>query len=613
MQKKKVPEQVCRILVALYNPKGVEPKGLTYSSATFEGAARALIGHCPELVTLESFKPSENRPSESWFVHGFRDGVIGTGGRPGAKFLASYKTENSRISLPITKEDREKVLLDEADAIAELLSELNNQALIEKAKHFAESVTEFENIYLWQLQRLGVPFEVEAARPSKPQTAGSDRGAADSNFQDPLSIVFCGPPGTGKTRSGLILSDLLLNNSSVPKDLASLEQFPYPAHLATNDPLNFFRIQFHPSFSYEDFLEGLRPVSVLEGEKSEISYRVVPGPLKVLALLARAALEPGIFGIPVTLRRQNGEWQLENEIDLALFRFLERDGCFKLENNTSAKALFLTGSASFKKKIEASDQLEQAAQLKDGFHQLYWFSADCPEKSFVLFIDELNRGNPSRIFGESLSLIEQSKRLGSEEAANIVLPYSHERLMLPANLHLVCAMNLSDRSLANIDQAFRRRFKFIYLKPDFSLLEPATYSSLTKKKVRQNLRIAHELVIEHLTNVNDSLNDKKISQDNHIGHSYGFKILNRVHELAGEDDTDEQVVEICIGALDELWKEELHPLLREMLGDHGVPEFSKALSGRFGSSKYVLLTDASFRSYLANSAPKNLPFEKKIA
>lgn len=402
----------------------------------------------------------------------------------------------------------------------------------------------------------------------------------DYNF--PLNQILYGPPGTGKTYNTINRAISIINSEF---NLNQKREFIKAEYARLVDVGQIVFSTFHQSMSYEDFIEGIKPMIEEDtlGNKSVI-YDVEDGIFKKIVNQAKKIEK---------VDRADIDWNNVDYYKMSLGgKSNPQEHSYCIHNNLGgiswggandlSELAKITDWSTYKKKFlekfpdvaEKSSFNIQASftlfRMKDGdiviatrgnhiidaigkvsgsyifndenptslshFRKIDWFAKDLnlsPEKflkknisqqsiyqfynedirlesfkeltatndssvkNYVLIIDEINRGNVSQIFGEMITLIEEGKRIGNPEELYITLPYSKEKFGVPSNLYIIGTMNTADRSVEALDTALRRRFSFVEMMPDVSVVEKENFNdNYPRAEIMQKINDRIELLLD---------------------------------------------------------------------------------------------------------------------
>ncbi len=470
----------------------------------------------------------------------------------------------------------------------------------------------------------------------------------------PLNQILYGSPGTGKTYNTVVKAMSIIDggeyiydsennnyrnnkDNTVVKYEDLLKRFQMELDKKSDDNTKCIEfITFHQSYSYEEFVEGIKP----ELENSELKYIREDGIFKRICKRAESLIienndnnlglnkNPKIWKISLMKAGDNDirkDCMENNRIRIGFDKYGETvddetvfdDGGVRVLKVFTDKMEIgdIVLSCYSEKTIDAIGVITSQYKWNNEFPQykryrnVKWLAkglnhnileinggakftsgtvyklnnvslkdvldivnnqkqADYKEnnKPYVLIIDEINRGDVSKIFGELITLIEEDKRIGNKHQMKITLPYSKESFGVPDNLYIIGTMNTADRSISLLDTALRRRFDFEEIMPEPELLNNKEVEGINLQTL--------------LTKINERITDKYDSS-HQIGHSYLMGV-----------NTKEQ--------LERAYKNRILPLLNEYFYNE-----SKTVAEVLNCTENELKTNNNFINILSKAQGSN--------
>ena len=394
----------------------------------------------------------------------------------------------------------------------------------------------------------------------EPESSATKRDEIVEN--QPLNQILYGPPGTGKTYETKSIAVKIITGEDIKdRDILNKKYDEF----VSEKRIEF--VTFHQSYGYEDFVEGIKP-KLNKQTEGGVQYEIKKGILRQIcdrcnpfgtikekeykdskAWSIRLADSNGSFdwtekcfndeepriivgknneGIVKSIKK--GDIVVVPAIDTSgeetsrlfygLGRVIDDEATEYINNWLYRKVEWIWNDVNpnnyknisdvWSKRLGRNAVYELENIGKEGLLELVNFHNTInSHKNFVLIIDEINRGNISKILGELITLLEDDKRLGNDEELEVTLPYSVDKFSIPNNLYIIGTMNTADRSIAFLDTALRRRFDFREMMPDSKILEGRIIEGVNLQQLLDtiNFKIREEL-----------------DRDHQIGHSYLLKI-----------------------------------------------------------------------------------------
>lgn len=398
-----------------------------------------------------------------------------------------------------------------------------------------------------------------------------------------LNQILYGPPGTGKTYHTIDKALEILGENLESRDEKKAKFDEY----VKNGQIVF--TTFHQSYGYEEFVEGIKP-SLNSDENSQINYKVKDGIFKELckkALENRDDIESFNFYIN-DLKEKTKEdannpekyFQLPN----TKYSIQYRGGkTFRIKFDDMSK-----NHKDYPVSIDNIEKLYKTSNIDEIYNSAYVKAIlnylksqglkDYKEKDekinlpYIIIIDEINRGNVSKIFGELITLIEPSKRIGESEELKVTLPYSGKKFGVPKNVYILGTMNTADRSITSLDTALRRRFEFVEMMPDPDLLKNVFICKDVENPNKDEDYLGDDAKTEGfaeiLQNILISINKRiefLLDREKTIGHAFFMSEAVKFNKdnWCKPDEYEEDWYVLSISKLKSIFQNKIIPLLQE--------------------------------------------------
>jgi 5-methylcytosine-specific restriction endonuclease McrBC GTP-binding regulatory subunit McrB len=476
-----------------------------------------------------------------------------------------YSVRNNRLNLIVGQRYCFNLFLNESKGSFGVISKdkLNESSLSFEGHHPQHFYTYFKefipSLTDWKLIIEAITNELNrATRSSYSRYNNSDfenyvfglfpeKKSNNDNMNFPLNLILYGPPGTGKTYYTVLKAAEIIENRKIDSYDEALKIFKANLH----NQIEF--ITFHQNYSYEDFIQGLRPDT--KDETDQLKFKKSDGVFKIIADKALSNYkesEKAPEEISQVIAFSEALETLKDKIleseepikinETAYFTAVE-DDAFRYSGDNwtlndkgfngfrmkySDLVRFFDEDVKERKEIKKLDKISGLAKQ----HATYFIKVFelvkslmpktskkvelTKRKNYVIIIDEINRANISRVFGELITLIEPDKRSHGTIPLEAKLP-SGDTFVVPSNLYIIGTMNTADKSIALLDIALRRRFEFEAMYPKYEIKNQEIYDVEILKKINERIvkTKGHDFQIGHAYFMGDN-NDLVTRMNNKV-------------------------------------------------------------------------------------------------